>query len=85
MTLRLRTPKFLRKLASKYVSKLISEDSGYDINIQINEMEIGMRDKRVYARMGVGADIDRKDLMRIVKNSVKDAIDSRMGAIIMKG
>lgn len=70
MTLRLRTPKFLRKMASKYMSKLMTEEAGCDVNIQINEMEIGMRDKRVYARMAVGADIDRKDLWRLIKESI---------------
>ena len=69
MKLRLRMPKFLRNMASKYISKLIAEDTECDVNIQINEMEIGMRDKRVYARMAVGADIDRKDLWRLIKES----------------
>ena len=71
MTLRLRTSKFLRNMASKYMSQLITEDTGYDVNIQINEMEVGMRDKRIYARMAVGADIDRKDQWRLIKDSTK--------------
>ena len=69
MTLRLRAPKFVTRVACKYVSRLISEDAGVDVNFQVNEMEIGMRDKRVYTRVSVGADIDRKDLMKLIKNA----------------
>ena len=69
MTLRLRAPKFVMRIACKYVSRLISEDAGVDVNFQVNEMEIGMRDKRVYTRVSVGADINRKDLMKLIKNA----------------
>ena len=71
MTLRLKAPKLLMNMACEYVSKLISEESGYDVYIQVNEAEIGMRNKRIYAHMNVDADIDRKDLMRIIKESIK--------------
>lgn len=74
MALRLKAPTFLLNLACKYVSKLISEDSGYDVHIQVNEAEIGMRNKRVYAHMNADADIDRKDLMRLIKESIKKSI-----------
>ena len=71
MRFRLRAPRFLRNIVSDYISKLMSEESGYDMYIQINEMEVGMHRKRVYAHMNVDADIDRKDLMRVIKESRK--------------
>lgn len=67
MTLRLRAPKFVMNIACKYISKCLSEDSGADITVQVNEMEIGMRNKRVYTHINVDADIDRKDLMKLIK------------------
>lgn len=69
MTLRFRAPKFVKRAVSKYVSRCLSEDSEVDINFQINAMEIGMRDKRVYSHVNVDADINRKDLMKLIKNA----------------
>lgn len=69
MTLRLKAPKFVMKIACRYISKCLSEDSGVDINFQVNEMEIGMRNKRVYTHISMDADIDRKDLVKLIKNA----------------
>lgn len=69
MTLRLRAPKFVMRIACKYISRLISEDAGVDMNFQVNEMEIGMRNKRVYTHISVDADINRKDLVKLIKNA----------------
>ena len=34
-----------------------------------NEMEIGMRNKRVYTHISMDADINRKDLVKLIKNA----------------
>lgn len=70
MTLRLKAPKFVRNAACKYISKCLSEDTGADIGLRINEMEIGMRNKRVYTHINVDADINRKDLVKLIKKCV---------------
>lgn len=69
MTLRFKAPRFVKNAVSKYVSRCLSEDSEVDINFQINEMEIGIRNKRVYSHVSVDADINRKDLMKLIKNA----------------
>ena len=69
MTLRFKAPKFVRNAVSKYVSRCLSEDSEVDIDFRINEMEIGMRNKRVYSHVNVDADINRKDLIKLIKNA----------------
>lgn len=70
MTLRLKAPKFVMNIACRYISKCLSEESGMNINLQVNEMEIGMRNKRVYTHIDADADIDRKDLMKLIKKSI---------------
>lgn len=71
MKLRLKMPRFARNMASRYLSKILSEEFGCDAHIQVNESEIGMRDGRVYAHASVDADINRKDLIRLIKTSIK--------------
>lgn len=70
MTLRLKAPKFVMNIACRYISKCLSEESGTNINLQVNEMEIGMRNNRVYTHINADADIDRKDLMKLIKKSI---------------
>ena len=71
MTLRFKAPKFMRNMVSKFVSKSLSEELECDTHIQINEMEIGMKNKRLYSHMNVDANIDRKDFMRLIKSNIK--------------
>ena len=71
MKLRLKTPKFVMSMASKYLSKILTEELECNVLIQINEAEVGMRNKRFYSHMNVDADIDRADLWKLIKNYIK--------------
>lgn len=71
MTLRLKAPRFMKNMTSKYISEIASKELDCSVQIQINEMEIGMKDKRLYTHMNVDADIDRKDFIGLIKMAIK--------------
>lgn len=71
MKLRIRAPRFLRNIASKYISDMLAEELNCGVQIQINEAEIGMRNKKIYSHMNVDADIDRADLWKLIKSSIR--------------
>ena len=70
MNLRFKAPKFMRNMTSKCISKLATEEFGCDVHIQINEMEVGMRNKKLYTHMSVDADIDRRGIMKLVRSAI---------------
>ena len=71
MNLRFRAPKFLRNILSRKLSNILSEEYECEAHVQIHEMEIGMRNKNVYIHSSVDTDINRRDLMRIIKDAIK--------------
>lgn len=67
MKLRLRTPKIVNKATSTVVSKQVSKELGGDCHIRFTEVEIGMKDGKVYAKFAVDGEMDRGDFIKLVK------------------
>ena len=71
MKLRIRTPKWAAKKASKVVSEKVSHEIGGDCCVKITEAEFGMKDKKVYARFAMEGDMDRSDFINFIKMAMK--------------
>lgn len=67
MNLKFKMPKFAKNATSNVVSKKASEKLGGDCHIRFTEAEVGMRDGKVYAKFAVDGEMNRADLMHLIK------------------
>ena len=73
MKLRFKMPNFMKRKTSEVLSKTASKELEGDCFIKVNEAEIGMKDKKVYARFAVEGEMDRKDLMKLIKMAMEES------------
>lgn len=64
--------KFMRGIVTKIISKAILKKTGYNINIQLNEIKLETVDGKVCLHADVDAEINNEDFINIIKN--KDLI-----------
>ena len=64
--------KFMKGIVTKIISKAILKKTGYNINIQLNEIKLETVDGKVYLHADVDAEINNEDFINIIKN--KDLI-----------
>lgn len=67
MKMRLST-KFMRGIVTRIISKAIYNKFGYDVNIQLNAIEVEAVDGKVYLHMDVDANVDNAEFMKIIKS-----------------
>lgn len=67
MKLKLST-KFMRGMVAKLISKAISKKFGYEIEIEINEIEARIENGKVHIHANVDAETDNDELIKIVKS-----------------
>ena len=67
MTLKIKPPEIVNKATSTAVSKKVSKELGGDCHIRFTEAEVGMKDGKVYAKFSVDGEMDRSDLMKLIK------------------
>jgi hypothetical protein len=67
MNLKLKAPKIAKNATSNIVSKKASEKLGGDCHIRFTEAEIGMRDGKVYAKFAIDGEMNRADLVNLIK------------------
>lgn len=68
LRLRLST-KFMRGIITTLLSKLIRSKFGYDIDIQLNEIEIRTEGGKVRLHADVEAEVSNDEFMKIIKSS----------------
>ena len=73
MKLRFNTPIFLKRKASEVISESVSRELEGDCHIRIHEAEIGMKDKKVYFNFSMEGDMDRSDIMKLIKMAMKES------------
>lgn len=61
--------RFMKNIITKLVSKAVFKKTGYDINIQINQIEAETYDGKIRIRMDVGAEMNSDDLTKILKSN----------------
>lgn len=59
--------KFMRTLLAKLISKVIFNKFGFKPELQIKEIEVEMRDSKIYFRINVDGEIDDKVFTKIAR------------------
>ena len=64
--------KFMRGMVAKLVSKTLYKKFGYDIDIQINEIEIKTEDGKIRLHTSVDAELNNDEFIKILKSNGLD-------------
>lgn len=62
--------KFTRMLLSKMIKGVLHKKLGYNIDIQLNELNACVLEEKAHIHISIDADISKKDLMELIKKSV---------------
>ena len=60
--------KLMRGIVSKLISKLVQKKLGYKVDIQLNGVEVEMKEEKVHLHLNVDADLDKADFIEIIKS-----------------
>jgi len=60
--------KFTTNMISKLVKMVLRKKLGYDIDIQLNEMDITIIDGKAHVHLSADAELEKNELMKIIKN-----------------
>ena len=60
--------KFMRGIVTKIISKAILKKTGYNVDIQLNEIKLETIDGKVCLHADVDAKIDNEDFINIIKS-----------------
>lgn len=71
MKLNLKAPKIVERKTSEIVSKKASKELGGDCRIQLKDVEIGMKEGKVYAHVTLNAEMDRGDFVKFIKMAME--------------
>ena len=61
--------KFMKGIVTKIISKAILKKTGYNINIQLNEIKLETVDGKVCLHADVDAELNNEDFINILKNT----------------
>lgn len=61
--------KFTRAVLSKLARMMLRKKLGYDIDIQLNEMNVTIVDGKAHVYLNVDAELDKDELMKILKTT----------------
>lgn len=60
--------KFTRGIASKILKTVIHKKTGYEVDIQLNEITTIISDGKTHLHVDVDAEINKDELMKILKS-----------------
>lgn len=60
--------KFTRGIISKAVKMVVHKKTGYDVDIQLNEVTTTITDGKTHLHLDVDADLEREELIKILKS-----------------
>ncbi len=60
--------KFTTSIISKLVIMAIRKKFGYKIELKLNEVEATVIDEKIHVHLDVDAELDKEELMKILKN-----------------
>ena len=64
--------KFMRGVIAKIISKTVSKKLGYQIDIQVNEIEVETINGKIHLHASVDADMNYEDFKNIIKSTGLD-------------
>lgn len=60
--------KFTRGIASKILKTVIHKKTGYEVDIQLNEITTTISDGKTHLHVDIDAEINKDELMKILKS-----------------
>lgn len=60
--------KFTRGIISKAVKMVVHKKTGYNVDIQLNEVTTTINDGKTHLHLDVDAELDKDELVRILKS-----------------
>ena len=60
--------KFTRGIISKAVKMVVHKKTGYDVDIQLNEVTTTITDGKTHLHLDVDANLEREELIKILKS-----------------
>lgn len=60
--------KFTRGIISKAVKMVVHKKTGYNVDIQLNEVTTTINDGKTHLHLDVDADLDKDELIKILKS-----------------
>lgn len=60
--------KFTRGIISKAIKMIVHKKTGYDINIQLNNVTTVIIDGKTRLHVDLDAEVDKEELIKILKN-----------------
>lgn len=67
LKLRLST-KFMRGIITKIISKALFKKFGYQVDIELNKLEVEVIDGKVYLHVDVDGQMDNSEFVKIIKS-----------------
>lgn len=64
--------KFMKNIVAKLLAKAIYKKFGYRVDVELNTISIEVNNGKAYIHADVGAEIDNKELVKIVKSAGLD-------------
>ena len=64
--------KFMRKVVSKLLSKSIKSKTGYEINVQFDELNASFEDGEITVKANLEAKMSKDEFMKILKSQGLD-------------
>ena len=66
------TTRFMRTIVAKLIAKFIYKKYGYKVNIQLNDLNIGMKDGETDIKANVEVKINSDEFMKLMKSISED-------------
>lgn len=60
--------KFTRGIVSKILKTVIHKKTGYDVDIQLNEITTTISDGKTHLHLDLDAELNKEELMKILKS-----------------
>lgn len=60
--------KFTRGIISKAVKMVVHKKTGYDVDIQLNEVTTTITDGKTHLHLDIDANLEREELIKILKS-----------------
>lgn len=60
--------KFTRNMISKILKVMLKKKSGYNVDIQINDVNVTINEGKTHVHLDVDAELDKDELMKLIKN-----------------
>lgn len=59
--------KFMKSIVTKIIAKAINKKTGYDVNIQLQEIKVETMDGKIRLHADLDAEINTEDFIKIIK------------------